>query len=89
MQRMFRSGSRKRERSYHPCYLSMFNRFRFSREAVFSSLVLAFLLAFLWQGFDGWFRALGIAGYIPPLTAAWLTNGMFVLAGSAFLWREP
>ncbi|MBV9468076.1 MAG: LptF/LptG family permease [Abitibacteriaceae bacterium] len=61
---------------------------RFARQGSFAGLVCAFGLAFLWQGFDGWFRALGIAGYLTPFTAAWLTNGLFVLAGLGLLWRE-
>ena len=61
---------------------------RFARHGSFAGLVLAFALAFFWQGFDGWFRALGIAGRMAPFTAAWLTNGLFFAAGSFLLWRE-
>ena len=61
---------------------------RFARHGSFAGLVLAFALAFLWQGFDGWFRAMGIAGYLTPLAAAWMTNLLFVVAGSFLLWRE-
>ena len=48
-------------------------------------LVAAFLLAFLWQGFDGWFRALGIAGYMPPIVAAWATDALFLVVGTALV----
>lgn len=61
---------------------------RFARQGSFAGLVLAFGLAFLWQGFDGWFRALGIAGRMAPLTAAWATNALFIVAGTILLWRE-
>jgi len=61
---------------------------RHARQGSFAGLVLAFGLAFFWQGFDGWFRALGIAGYLSPMTAAWATNGIFMLAGMVLLWRE-
>ena len=61
---------------------------RFARQGSFAGLVLAFSLGFFWQGFDGWFRALGIAGYLPPVIAAWLTNALFLGAGIAFLWKE-
>lgn len=61
---------------------------RFARQGSFAGLVLAFGLGFFWQGFDGWFRALGIAGYIPPVPAAWLTNALFIFAGLVLLRRE-
>jgi lipopolysaccharide export LptBFGC system permease protein LptF len=63
---------------------------RFAKHGSFAGLVLAFALAFFWQGFDGWFRALGIAypNQFPPILAAWLTNASFLLVGSALLWRE-
>lgn len=61
---------------------------RYARHGSFAGLVCAFLLAFLWQGFDGWFRALGIAGYIGAPFAAWITNALFTLAGLVLLWRE-
>jgi len=61
---------------------------RFARHGSFAGLVSAFLLAFLWQGFDGWFRALGIAGRLPPLGAAWATNALFVGAGCLLLALE-
>lgn len=61
---------------------------RYARHGSFAGLVAAFLLAFLWQGFDGWFRALGIAGYLPPLIAASLTNVMFLIVGAILLVRE-
>ncbi len=61
---------------------------RYARHGSFAGLVAAFLLAFLWQGFDGWFRALGIAGYMPPIVAAWATDALFLLVGTALLVRE-
>ncbi|MDF2439315.1 MAG: lipopolysaccharide export system permease protein [Abditibacteriota bacterium] len=61
---------------------------RFARHGSFAGLVCAFTLAFFWQGFDGWFRALGIAGRLDPMAAAWSTNVLFLLAGSLLLWRE-
>jgi lipopolysaccharide export LptBFGC system permease protein LptF len=61
---------------------------KYARHGSFAGLVSAFLLAFLWQGFDGWFRALGIAGYLPPLVAAWATNAMFLVVGLFLLARE-
>ncbi len=61
---------------------------RYARHGSFAGLVAAFLLAFLWQGFDGWFRALGIAGYMPPLVAAWATDALFLVVGTALLVRE-
>src|SRR5206468_3471333 len=61
---------------------------RFARHGSFAGLVLAFALAFFWQGFDGWFRALGIAGRMTPFLAAWLTNFLFLVAGGILLWRE-
>ena len=61
---------------------------RYARHGSFAGLVAAFLLAFLWQGFDGWFRALGIAGYMTPLVAAWATDALFLFVGTALLVRE-
>ena len=61
---------------------------KYARHGSFAGLVAAFLLAFLWQGFDGWFRALGIAGYLQPLVAAWATNALFFVAGAFLLVRE-
>lgn len=61
---------------------------KYARHGSFAGLVAAFLLAFLWQGFDGWFRALGIAGYIQPLVAAWGTNALFLVSGAILLVRE-
>jgi lipopolysaccharide export system permease protein len=61
---------------------------RFARQGSFAGLVLAFVLAFLWQGFDGWLRALGIAGYLPPVVAAGATDALFILVGATLLWRE-
>jgi lipopolysaccharide export LptBFGC system permease protein LptF len=61
---------------------------KYARHGSFAGLVSAFLLAFLWQGCDGWLRALGIAGYIGPLVAAWSTNALFLVAGAILLWRE-
>jgi lipopolysaccharide export LptBFGC system permease protein LptF len=58
---------------------------RFARQGSFAGLVLAFGLGFFWQGFDGWFRALGLAGYIHPIVAAWSTDVLFALAGVALL----
>ena len=61
---------------------------RYARHGSFAGLVAAFLLAFLWQGFDGWFRALGIAGYMSPIVAAWATDALFLVVGTALLIRE-
>ena len=61
---------------------------RYARHGSFAGLVAAFLLAFLWQGFDGWFRALGIAGYMSPMVAAWATDVLFLVVGTALLARE-
>jgi lipopolysaccharide export system permease protein len=61
---------------------------RFARQGSFAGLVLAFALGFFWQGFDGWFRAMGIAGYLPPIVAAWMTNSLFAIAGFGLLWRQ-
>jgi lipopolysaccharide export LptBFGC system permease protein LptF len=61
---------------------------KYARHGSFAGLVAAFLLAFLWQGFDGWLRALGIAGYLQPLVAAWGTNALFLVAGAILLVRE-
>jgi lipopolysaccharide export system permease protein len=61
---------------------------RYARHGSFAGLVAAFGLAFLWQGFDGWFRALGIAGYLSPFTAAAATNVLFFIAGAILLVRE-
>ena len=61
---------------------------KYAKHGSFAGLVAAFLLAFLWQGFDGWFRALGIAGYITPIVAAWATNAMFLVVGAFLLVRQ-
>ena len=61
---------------------------RYARHGSFAGLVAAFLLAFLWQGFDGWFRALGIAGYFSPIVAAWATDALFLWVGIALMVRE-
>lgn len=63
---------------------------RFARHGSFAGLVLAFALAFFYQGFEGWFRALGIAypDRLSPFIAAWLTNVMFLFLGGLLLWRE-
>jgi lipopolysaccharide export system permease protein len=61
---------------------------KYARHGSFAGLVAAFLLAFLWQGFDGWLRALGIAGYLTPLVAAWGTNVLFLIVGAFLMVRE-
>ena len=61
---------------------------RYARHGSFAGLVAAFLLAFLWQGFDGWFRALGIAGYLSPFVAAWATDALFLMVGIGLMVRE-
>jgi lipopolysaccharide export LptBFGC system permease protein LptF len=61
---------------------------RFAHQGSFAGLVLAFALGFLWQGCDGWFRALGIAGYLQPVAAAWATDLLFLGSGTFFLWRS-
>ena len=61
---------------------------KYARHGSFAGLVAAFLLAFLWQGFDGWLRALGIAGYLPAFVAAWATNVLFFVVGAILLVRE-
>lgn len=63
---------------------------RFARHGSFAGLVLAFALAFFYQGFEGWFRALGIAypDRFPAYIAAWSTNVMFLFLGGLLLWRE-
>ncbi len=61
---------------------------RFARHGSFAGLVAAFLLAFLWQGFDGWFNALGVAGYVSPFVGASATNILFLLIGAGLLVRE-
>jgi lipopolysaccharide export LptBFGC system permease protein LptF len=61
---------------------------RFARHGSFAGLVCAFALAFFWQGFDSWFRALGLGGHIPPMVSAWGTNGLFAVAGALLLWHE-
>jgi lipopolysaccharide export system permease protein len=61
---------------------------RYARHGSFAGLVAAFLLAFLWQGFDGWFRALGIAGKITPFIAAGATNILFLIVGAVLMVRE-
>ena len=61
---------------------------RFARHGSFAGLVAAFLLAFLWQGFDGWFNALGVAGVVSPFLAASATNILFLVVGAVLLVRE-
>lgn len=61
---------------------------RYARHGSFAGLVAAFGLAFLWQGFDGWFCALGMGGYIPPMVAAGATNVLFLIVGAVLLVRE-
>ena len=61
---------------------------KYARHGSFAGLVAAFMIAFLWQGFDGWLRALGIAGYLTPLVAAWGTNVLFILVGLVLMVRE-
>ena len=61
---------------------------RFARHGSFAGLVCAFGLAFLWQGIDSWFTALGNGGTLEPHVAAWATNGLFFLMGLVLLWRE-
>ena len=61
---------------------------RFARHGSFAGLVCAFTLAFLWQGFDAWFSALGKGGHIEPIVAAWSTNVLFLFGGALLLWRE-
>ncbi len=61
---------------------------RFARHGSFAGLVCAFLLAFLWQGFDAWFSALGKGGHLEPIIAAWSTNALFLFCGVLLLWRE-
>lgn len=61
---------------------------RFARHGSFAGLVCAFVLAFLWQGFDAWFSALGKGGHIEPIVAAWSTNALFLCGGALLLWRE-
>ncbi len=61
---------------------------RYARHGSFAGLVAAFGLAFLWQGFDGWFAALGLGGVLPPIVAAGATNVLFLIVGAVLLVRE-
>ncbi len=61
---------------------------RYAKHGSFAGLVAAFGLAFLWQGFDGWFAALGLGGLLPPIVAAGATNVLFLIVGAVLLVRE-
>jgi len=61
---------------------------KFARHGSFAGLVCAFGLAFVYQGLDSFFRAMGIAGRLEPSVSAWSTNGVLILLGLILLWRE-
>ena len=60
---------------------------KFSRAGSFVGLLLAFVLAFLYQVLMAWSRVLGQAGYVPPVMAAWSQNVIFGGLGILLLWR--
>ena len=61
---------------------------KFARHGSFAGLVCAFGLAFLYQALDSFFSALGTAGRLEPMIAAWSTNAILVFFGLILLWRE-
>jgi len=61
---------------------------KFSRAGGFMGLLLAFILAFLYQVLMAWSRVLGQAGFLPPVMAAWSQNFIFAGLGILLLWRE-
>lgn len=61
---------------------------RHGRGGGMSGLLIAFLLAFLYQVLMAWSRSLGEAGTLPPLLAAWSQNVLFAAAGLVLLARQ-
>jgi lipopolysaccharide export system permease protein len=61
---------------------------RFARYGSFGGLLIWIILVFLYQGFLGWNRYLGLGGKLPPFFAAWATNLLFAVVGTFFLWKE-
>ncbi|HID07084.1 MAG TPA: YjgP/YjgQ family permease, partial [Armatimonadetes bacterium] len=61
---------------------------RFSHSGTYAGLVIAILAIFLYQGFMGWSRAIGIKYHLLPFLAAWSQNIFFGLMGFIMLLRE-
>jgi LPS export ABC transporter permease LptF len=61
---------------------------RWAKAGSFMGILVTVLLVFLYNGFMGWSRALGIGGKLPPAVAAWSQNVVFGVVGLVFAWRE-
>lgn len=61
---------------------------RFSRSGTYAGMLIAILAIFLYQGFMGWSRAIGIKYHLSPFLSAWSQNIFFGLMGFIMLLRE-
>ncbi|MCS7253947.1 MAG: LptF/LptG family permease [Armatimonadota bacterium] len=61
---------------------------RFSRSGTYAGMLIAILAIFLYQGFMGWSRAIGIKYHLSPFLSAWSQNIFFGLMGLIMLIKE-
>ncbi len=61
---------------------------RFSRSGTYAGMLIAILAIFLYQGFMGWSRAIGIKYHLSPFLSAWSQNIFFGLMGLIMLLKE-
>jgi len=61
---------------------------RFSRSGTYAGMLIAILAIFLYQGFMGWSRAIGIKYHLSPFLSAWSQNFFFGLMGMVMLLKE-
>lgn len=59
----------------------------FSRMGAYIGVALSIILVFLYYVIMQTFQAMGNAGVVPPLMAAWTQNILFGVIGLALLWR--
>ncbi len=59
----------------------------FSRMGAYIGVALSIILVFLYYVIMQTFQAMGNAGVVPPLMAAWTQNILFGVIGIALLWR--
>lgn len=59
----------------------------FSRMGAYIGVALSIILVFLYYVIMQTFQAMGNAGVVPPLIAAWTQNALFGVIGLALLWR--
>ncbi|MFQ5808890.1 MAG: LptF/LptG family permease, partial [Armatimonadota bacterium] len=59
----------------------------FAARGEFSGVLVALGIGFLYNGVMSWTKALGLAGVLHPIPAAWLQNVLFGAVGLWLMWR--